>query len=100
MTFFIPSQIQKDISKVQNCEITENYYNESIYGGQRTVKKLENRLDVVNKRAGAVMTENAALRSVIDHMLLERANFNTMWEKLVIRLQDRKKHMMDLIEQA
>jgi coiled-coil domain-containing protein 63/114 len=88
------------MTKVQNCEITENYYNESIYGGQRTIKKLENRLDVVNKRAGSVMTENTSLRSVIDHMLLERATFNTMWEKLVQRLHERKKYMLDLIEQS
>lgn len=66
----------------------------------RTISKLENRLDVVNKRAGVVMSENAQLRETIDHMLQERATFNVMWDRLVTKLNDGKKHLMDLIEQA
>lgn len=39
---------------------------------QKGIQKLENQLDVVNKRCGEVMAENAGLRAQIDHLLLER----------------------------
>lgn len=90
----------KQISQVRENERTETKYNETIVTNHRTIAKLENRLDVVNKRAGVVMGENAILRETIDHMLQERATFNVMWDKLVTRLNDGKKHLMDLIEQA
>lgn len=90
----------KQISQVRENERTETKYNETIVCNHRTIAKLENRLDVVNKRAGVVMGENAILRETIDHMLQERATFNVMWDKLVTRLNDGKKHLIDLIEQA
>lgn len=93
-------QIFKEISQLRENEVTDTRYNESIYGAQKNVKKLENRLDVVNKRAGLVMAENASLRKTIDHMLQERATFNVMWEKLVNKLNEGKKYIMDLVEQA
>lgn len=39
---------------------------------QNDILKLENQLDVVNKRCGEVTSENTNLRSSIDHLLLER----------------------------
>uniref|UniRef100_A0A336L639 CSON004824 protein n=1 Tax=Culicoides sonorensis TaxID=179676 RepID=A0A336L639_CULSO len=94
------TKMLKQISQVRENERTETKYNETIVNNHRTIAKLENRLDVVNKRAGVVMGENAILRETIDHMLQERATFNIMWDKLVTRLNDGKKHLMDLIEQA
>lgn len=90
----------KQISQIRENERTENKYNETIVTNHRTIAKLENRLDVVNKRAGVVMAENAQLRETIDHMLQERQTFNIMWDKLLTKLNDGKKHLMDLIEQA
>lgn len=90
----------KQISQIRENERTETKYNETIMANHRTIAKLENRLDVVNKRAGVVMAENGQLRETIDHMLQERTTFNIMWDKLVTRLNDGKKHLMDLIEQA
>ena len=93
-------KIHREIAEIRNNEVTDNLYNETIAKAQQSVKKLENRLDVVNKRAGAVMAENAQLRQTIDHMLTERATFNIMWEKLVNKLNEGKRYMIDLIEQA
>uniref|UniRef100_A0A182VVT0 ODAD1 central coiled coil region domain-containing protein n=1 Tax=Anopheles minimus TaxID=112268 RepID=A0A182VVT0_9DIPT len=93
-------KIHREIAEIRNNEVTDNLYNETIAKAQQSVKKLENRLDVVNKRAGAVMAENAQLRQTIDHMLTERATFNIMWEKLVSKLNEGKRYMIDLIEQA
>ncbi len=52
--------------------MTEKKYKEEIFKAQTGILKLENQLDVVNKKCGDVMAKNASLREVIDHILLER----------------------------
>ncbi|XP_055640309.1 coiled-coil domain-containing protein 63 [Toxorhynchites rutilus septentrionalis] len=93
-------KIHREIAEIRRNEVTDIRYNETIAKAQRSVRKLENRLDVVNKKAGVAMAENAQLRQTIDHMLTERATFNIMWEKLVGKLNEGKRYMMDLIDQA
>lgn len=93
-------EMEKQMAKIRENERTETKYNDTIVNNHKMIAKLENRLDVVNKRAGVVMAENAQLREMIDHMLQERATFNVMWERLVTKLNDGKKHLIDLIEQA
>lgn len=51
---------------------TEESYSDQLLKGHSEIFKLENQLDVVQKRCGAVMSENTNLRSSIDHLLLER----------------------------
>lgn len=80
--------------------MTDTRYKDTIFRTQKDVVKLENRLDVANKRAGVVMAENSELRQVIDHMLQERSSFNDMWQKMVNQLNQGKKLIMDLIEQS
>lgn len=65
-------QLHKDIALIRDNEITEILYKETIDEGRKNVVKLENRLDVITKRCGSVMAENAKLRELIDHMLQER----------------------------
>lgn len=65
-------QLHKEIALIRDNEITENLYKETIDDGRKNVVKLENRLDVITKRCGCVMAENAKLREIIDHMLQER----------------------------
>ncbi|XP_062533276.1 coiled-coil domain-containing protein 63-like [Armigeres subalbatus] len=93
-------KIHREIAEIRKNEVTDIRYNETIARAQRSVRKLENRLDVVNKKAGVAMAENSQLRQTIDHMLTERATFNIMWEKLVAKLNEGKRYMMDLIDQA
>lgn len=64
--------MEKELRTLQEKDLTEKMYKEEICRVQKVVSKLENQLDVVNKRCGEVMAENASLRQVIDHMLLER----------------------------
>lgn len=40
------------------------------------------------------------MREEIDHLLKERAHFNLLWERLIGNLNQGKKFMLDLIEQA
>lgn len=66
-------KLQKEIDRLRSSQVTDNRYKETISKMQKDVVKLENRLEVANKRAGIVMAENAELRQVIDHMLQERS---------------------------
>lgn len=52
--------------------MTDKKYKEEIFRAHADIFKLENQLDVVNKKCGDVMAKNASLREVIDHILLER----------------------------
>lgn len=65
-------QMEKQIQQLHENQSTEKVYSEQIGKVQNDICKLENQLDVVNKRCGDVMSENANLRAFIDHLLLER----------------------------
>lgn len=65
-------QMEKQIQQLHENQSTEKLYSEQIDKVQNDIRKLENQLDVVNKRCGDVMSENANLRAFIDHLLLER----------------------------
>lgn len=65
-------KLQKEIDRLRANQVTDSRYKDNILKMQKDVVKLENRLEVANKKAGLVMTENADLRQVIDHMLQER----------------------------
>lgn len=67
-----PKKIEKQITALKQNQSTEKLYNEEMCRVQKSIQKLENQLDVVNKRCGEVMAENAGLRAHIDHLLLER----------------------------
>ena len=71
-------QLHKDIALIRDNEITESLYKETIGEGRKNVVKLENRLDVITKRCGSVMAENAKLREIIDHMLQERLSHHKL----------------------
>ncbi|XP_037050010.1 coiled-coil domain-containing protein 63 isoform X2 [Bradysia coprophila] len=93
-------KLEKELQKVQENQMTEKKYKEEIFKAQADIYKLENQLDVVNKKCGEVMAKNASLREVIDHILLERANFNEMWQKIVLKLEQGKKYIVELIDQS
>jgi coiled-coil domain-containing protein 63/114 len=100
MNFQFSLQLHRDVSSIRENEITESSYKETIGNGRKNVVKLENRLDVITKRCGSVMAENAKLREIIDHMLQERSSFNVMWQRMINKLNYGKRFIMDLVEQA
>lgn len=65
-------KLQKEIDRLRLNQVTDSRYKENITKMQKDVVKLENRLEVVNKKACMVMAENAELRQGIDRMLQER----------------------------
>ena len=66
------SQIEKEIDALRKNEVPDSCYKDKICKVQKSVVKLENRLDVVNKKCSDVLTENCKLRDSINHMLQDR----------------------------
>lgn len=64
--------MEKEIKAIQENQSTEQIYSEQLLKSRDDIKKLENQLEVVQKRCGETMSENASLRGSIDHLLLER----------------------------
>ncbi|XP_030375677.1 coiled-coil domain-containing protein 63 [Scaptodrosophila lebanonensis] len=93
-------KMEKEIDALRRNEIPDNCYKDTIGKVQKSVVKLENRLDVVNKKCSDVLTENSKMRDAINHMLQDRSNFNDMWQSMVAEFNDGKKYIMDLIDQS
>ncbi|KAH8314548.1 outer dynein arm-docking complex subunit 1 [Drosophila kikkawai] len=93
-------KMEKEIDALRRNEVPDNCYKDTICKVQKSVVKLENRLDVVNKKCSDVLTENSKMRDAINHMLQDRANFNDMWQSMVTQFNEGKKFIMDLIDQS
>ncbi|XP_075162557.1 coiled-coil domain containing protein 114 [Haematobia irritans] len=93
-------KIEKEINCMRKLEVPDSCYKDTICKVQKSVIKLENRLDVVNKKCSDVLTENSKLRDVINHMLQDRAKFNDMWQTMVTKYNEGKKYIMDLVDQS
>lgn len=93
-------QVKKQVADLEAQQITDVQWQKKILEGQKIVDALENKLDVQIKKFCTIMAENRKLRDEIDHLLKERARFNIMWERLIGNLNQGKKFMLDLIEQA
>ncbi|XP_034661237.1 coiled-coil domain-containing protein 63 [Drosophila subobscura] len=93
-------KMEKEIDSLRRNEVPDNCYKDTICKVQKSVVKLENRLDVVNKKCSDVLTENSKMRDAINHMLQDRANFNDMWQAMVAQFNEGKKFIMDLIDQS
>ncbi|XP_022217927.1 coiled-coil domain-containing protein 63 [Drosophila obscura] len=93
-------KMEKEIDSLRRNEVPDNCYKDTICKVQKSVVKLENRLDVVNKKCSDVLTENSKMRDAINHMLQDRANFNDMWQAMVTQFNEGKKFIMDLIDQS
>lgn len=65
-------KMEKEIDALRRNEVPDNCYKETICKVQKSVVKLENRLDVVNKKCSDVLTENGKMRDAINHMLQDR----------------------------
>ncbi|XP_055856833.1 coiled-coil domain-containing protein 63 [Episyrphus balteatus] len=93
-------KIEKEIESLRRIEVPDSCYKEAITKVQKSVVKLENRLDVVNKKYSDALTENSKLRDSIDHMLQDRTSFNEMWQSMVEQFNEGKKYIMELIDQS
>lgn len=93
-------KMEKEIHRLQEAEVTDSKYHSELQRSCDTVVKLKNQLDVITKRWGATMADNAEMRAAIDHQLLERAHFNAQWQRSIARLEQGKRYIGELIDQS
>ena len=61
---------------------------------------LENRLDKANQKFNEAIASNKKLREEIDNLRRERVIFDNIYQKLEKELQDKRKEMANIIEEA
>ncbi|XP_055383686.1 coiled-coil domain-containing protein 63 [Condylostylus longicornis] len=93
-------KLEKEIESLRKNEVTDSIYKETIKKVKKNVVKLENRLDVVNKKSSDVLTEIFKLRESINHILQDRSHFNVMWQSMVTQFNQGKKYIMELVDQS
>ncbi|KAF5286951.1 hypothetical protein FQR65_LT12410 [Abscondita terminalis] len=93
-------RLEKRIDQLRVKDVTDAQFETKVKSAERSVSALENQLDNEIKRFCSVLGDNRNLRQKIEHMLKERAHFNSIWEEMLENLNQGKKLMLDLIEQA
>jgi hypothetical protein len=91
---------QKAAQLLRKQQITDRRYEDRVWAAIKTVQKLKNKLETQMIQFGTICTKNKQLRSKIEHILCLRRVFMSQWQRLVDRLSDGKKSMLDLIEEA
>ncbi|XP_076343796.1 coiled-coil domain-containing protein 63-like isoform X2 [Tachypleus tridentatus] len=67
---------------------------------QKRIWTLENRLNNSTKNFNEILAKNSNLRKEIEHLLMERSQFNTIHHRLSKKLSEGKKEIIGLIEKA
>lgn len=93
-------QLSKEVTGLKMKVRTDTQSREIAARQSKTIHILENRVEVATKRFNLVIAENAKLRTEIETMLKERAQFTQVWNKLTGQLNTGKQVINDLIEQA
>ncbi|XP_057654076.1 coiled-coil domain-containing protein 63-like [Diorhabda carinulata] len=92
--------VKKKVLDLRSKQITDEMYQQRVITGEKTVQTLENKLEVQIKKFCQISSDNIKLREEINHLLMERNDFNKIWDTLINNLAVGKKFMLDLIEQA
>lgn len=93
-------QLSKEVGNLKMKVRTDTQLREMTARHARMILMLENRVEVATKRFNQVIAENAKLRTEIETLLKERAQFTQTWNKLLGQLNTGKQIINDLIEQA
>ncbi|KAJ1524047.1 hypothetical protein ONE63_010587 [Megalurothrips usitatus] len=93
-------KVEKEVAGLRRDDVTDHKLIEQAVAREKSVTLLENRLHNATVKFNKQLAHNASLREEIDHLLKERAQFNVLYEALVSKLNQGKKVMIDLVEQA
>lgn len=66
----------------------------------RQLEIYEGRVQTSRQHECLLITENYKLRCLIESMLCDRAVFNSYWSKIVNKLKNRRKFLLDMIERS
>ncbi|XP_034237156.1 coiled-coil domain-containing protein 63 isoform X2 [Thrips palmi] len=93
-------KVEKEVVALRRDDVSDMKLIEQAAAREKSVNLLENRLHNATVKFNKQLAHNAALREEIDHLLKERAQYNVLYDALVNKLNQGKKIMIDLIEQA
>lgn len=93
-------KVEKEVVALRKDDVSDHKLIEQAAAREKSVNLLENRLHNATVKFNKQLAHNAALREEIDHLLKERAQYNVLYDALVNKLNQGKKIMIDLIEQA
>ncbi|KAK6637156.1 hypothetical protein RUM44_007570 [Polyplax serrata] len=93
-------KLQRDVRDFKNKHKIQNVYGDGLKKQVKIDENLESRLNVETIKFNKLISENQLLRQEIDHLLIERGQFNMMFQQVVGKLNSGKKVLMDLIEQS
>jgi len=89
-------EVRKDLCKRGGC----NAARENTEAIAKQIRVLENRLDKSLQKFNEAIAYNKSLREQIDGLRRERVVFDSIYKKLEQELQQKKKEMANIIEQA
>ncbi|CAB4061738.1 unnamed protein product [Lepeophtheirus salmonis] len=94
------AQQRKTLKGVSNSIKKPSIVTSSFKDISQRIVLLENRLDGVMVGFNAVLSQNAKLRTDIDHLVQERSTFNDLIGKLQKRISTNKKMVYDITEMS
>ncbi|EFA04939.1 Coiled-coil domain-containing protein 63-like Protein [Tribolium castaneum] len=92
--------VSKAVQCLRNQQITDRQFEERVHNARQTLETLENKLETQMTTFNLIVAKNGKLREEIDHLLWDRRNFLTIWNRFIRKLNTGKRILIDLIEQA
>lgn len=80
--------------------LTSDKFANHLRKANRQLEIYEGRVQNSRQHECLLITENYKLRCLIQNMLCDRAVFNSYWSKIVNKLKDRRKFLLDMIERS
>lgn len=93
-------QLRRDILQTRANSGGINAGSENHSKKQKEIKTLENRLDKANQKFNEAIAHNKKLREEIDSLRRERVIFDNIYQKLEKELNEKRKSMANIIEEA
>lgn len=91
-------QCEKD--RLSANTVSDNEYARNIKQAAENVRRLENRVYGMNGRVSALLERNRQLRAIAKHVIRERMTFGRLFAQLIDRLGERKKQLVDMVDQV
>ncbi|XP_065333333.1 outer dynein arm-docking complex subunit 1 isoform X2 [Cloeon dipterum] len=92
--------VEKEIDQLRRKSESEICQRESLKAAERNESLLKNRLHHASVHLNSILSSSKFLREELDHLLLERAQFNIRFEKLAQQLAEGKKLAAELTDAA
>ncbi|XP_044260720.1 outer dynein arm-docking complex subunit 1-like [Tribolium madens] len=92
--------VSKAVQSLRKQQITDRQFEDRVHNARQTLETLENKLETQMTTFNLIVAKNGKLREEIDHLLWDRRNFLTIWNRFIEKLNTGKRILIDMIEQA